>query len=120
MVFTSPVAVLFFGWGHGNASGGQCRVAWKHRMHPCNLGRLGILDLQKFICALRLQWLWLDWAAESKPWAGFELPCNDSDLKLFEACHHFNWRGQQGPFFEKRLAQLKCTQIQNTVLVQAD
>jgi len=69
---------------------------------PLNLGELSILDLEKFSRALRLQWLWLDWTEESKPWASSELPSDDTDLLLFEACHHFNWRRQQGPGWQDK------------------
>jgi hypothetical protein len=52
---------------------------------PKELGGLGVPDLDKFGCALRLRWLWQDWTEDSKPWIGMDLPCNDVDRLLFNA-----------------------------------
>jgi hypothetical protein len=37
---------------------------------PKDKGGLGILNLKKFVMALRLRWLWYEWKNEAKPWVG--------------------------------------------------
>jgi len=69
--------------GEENAHGGHCLVNWPTVTRPKDLGYLGIPDLEKFGRALHLQWLWQDWGEESKPWAGADLPCNETDRLLF-------------------------------------
>jgi hypothetical protein len=44
---------------------------------------MGILDLDKFVHALRLCWLWLEWTALDKPWVGLETPNDEVDRSLF-------------------------------------
>lgn len=71
--------------GEDNANGGHCLVNWPTVTRPKDLGGLGVPDLDKFGRALRLRWLWQEWVEDSKPWLGFELPCNDVDRLLFNA-----------------------------------
>ena len=52
---------------------------------PKEYGGLGVLNTDKFACALRLQWLWYEWKAPHKPWVGFGNPCTDDDLEFFYA-----------------------------------
>jgi hypothetical protein len=40
---------------------------------------LGVLHVEKFARALRLRWLWQEWACPDKAWAGKEVPCDDDD-----------------------------------------
>jgi hypothetical protein len=47
------------------------------------LGGLGILDLKKFVRALRLRWLWQEWSAPKKLWVGMCIPCTEEDRRLF-------------------------------------
>lgn len=56
-------SLLAFLWkGSENASGRQCLVKWQKVMTPEDLGRLGILKINRFDRALWLGGLWLDWA----------------------------------------------------------
>jgi len=43
--------------GRKEANGGHCLIAWPKVSRPKELGGLGILDLQRFIWALRVRWL---------------------------------------------------------------
>lgn len=58
---------------------------WPTVARPKDLGGLGIPDLENFGRALRLRWLWQEWVDESRPWAGAELPCNETDRLLFNS-----------------------------------
>jgi len=53
---------------------------------PKELGDLGVLDFEKFARALRLRWLWHEWASPDKPWTSTETPCDETDRLLFAAC----------------------------------
>jgi len=66
-------------------SDGKCKVNWDKVCRPKKLGGLGILNLEKFSRALRLRWLWQEWASEDKPWVGSETPNDDTDRSLFNA-----------------------------------
>ncbi|WVZ64871.1 hypothetical protein U9M48_014329 [Paspalum notatum var. saurae] len=71
--------------GQENLTGGKCKVNWPSVARPLDLGGLGVLDLDRFARALRLRWLWQHWDAPNAPWAGMEIPCNDTDRLLFAA-----------------------------------
>jgi hypothetical protein len=58
--------------GRIDAKGGHCLVAWPKVTRPKELGGLGIADLQVLKWALRVRWLWLKKADDSKPWASFQ------------------------------------------------
>jgi hypothetical protein len=58
--------------GRIDAKGGHCLVAWPKITRPKELGGLGIADLQVLNWALRVRWLWLKKADDSKPWASFQ------------------------------------------------
>jgi hypothetical protein len=60
-------------------------VVWPLVSKPKTLGGLGILNLDKFSCALRLRWIWKSWTTEDHPWKGFDVPCNLADRLLFSA-----------------------------------
>jgi hypothetical protein len=60
-------------------------VAWPLVSKPKTLGGLGILNLDKFSCALWLRWLWKSWTTEDHPWKGSDVPCNLADRLLFSA-----------------------------------
>jgi len=60
-------------------------VRWTKTSRPKNFGGLGILDLELFSRALRLRWLWLEWAEPDRPWVGTEVPCDSVDRQLFRA-----------------------------------
>ncbi|WVZ75406.1 hypothetical protein U9M48_023459 [Paspalum notatum var. saurae] len=68
---------LFLWAGQENLTGGKCKTV--RPWGAC------ILDLDWFARALRLRWLWQHWDALSAPWAGLEIPCNDTDRLLFAA-----------------------------------
>jgi hypothetical protein len=53
-------------------------------MPPFN-GGAGIIELESFSRALRLRWLWYLWDDRERPWKGFELPVDKSDIALFNA-----------------------------------
>jgi hypothetical protein len=46
--------------------GGKCKVNWIRFARPKVCGGLGILHLTKFARALRLRWLWQDWASSAR------------------------------------------------------
>jgi hypothetical protein len=68
-----------------HASGGHALVNWKTVCRPKDLGGLGMMDLERFGCALRLRWPWLQWTDPQRTWAGSKLPCNEADMDLFRA-----------------------------------
>ena len=56
--------------GTTEANSAQCLVAWDKIKRPKLAGGLGVLDLEKFIRALRLRWLWFKWTDPDRPWWG--------------------------------------------------
>lgn len=60
--------------GDSELTGGKCKVSRTLVARPTEFGGLGILDLERFIRALRLRWLWFNWANPEQPWTGTELP----------------------------------------------
>jgi len=74
--------------GHKAISGGKCKVNWTKTTLLKECGGLGILDLERFARALRLRWLWHEWASPYKSWIGIEVPCDETDRLLFAACTH--------------------------------
>jgi hypothetical protein len=46
---------------------------------------MGILHLTKFARALRLRWLWQEWASTARFWTASELPYMTKDRQLFAA-----------------------------------
>jgi hypothetical protein len=73
--------------GRGCSShGGKCKVNWTRTCLPKENGVLGVLNLERFARALRLRWLWHEWASPQKAWVGTEIPCDDTDRLLFAAC----------------------------------
>ena len=65
--------------GDNELTGGRCKVNWIRSCMPKENGGLGVLNLEKFARALRLRWLWHEWSVTEKPWAGTEVPCDDTD-----------------------------------------
>jgi hypothetical protein len=73
-----------FLWAGDKAiSGTKCKVNRTKMTLPKELGGLGVLHLEKFARALRLRWLWQEWACPHKAWAGMKVPCDDNDRRLF-------------------------------------
>jgi hypothetical protein len=66
-------------------TGGKYKVNWKLVCKPKDKGGLGILNLRKFVSALRLRWFWHEWKDETKPWVGFGNPCTPHEKDLFAA-----------------------------------
>ncbi|WVZ67071.1 hypothetical protein U9M48_016209, partial [Paspalum notatum var. saurae] len=71
--------------GNEILTGGKCKVNWPTVSRPLDLGGLGVLDIHCFARALRLRWLWRQWEDPDVPWAGLEVPCNETDKLLFAA-----------------------------------
>jgi hypothetical protein len=64
---------------------GHTLVNWKTICRPKSLDGIGIPDLQCSVCALRLRWLWLQWADPQRPWSGSKLPIDEAEMALFRA-----------------------------------
>lgn len=73
----------FFWKGSENANGEHCLMRWTQVRKPKQLGGLGVLDFERFIRALRLRWLWLQWMERNRLWVGFDVPCDENDKQLF-------------------------------------
>nr|CAB3475793.1 unnamed protein product [Digitaria exilis] len=43
-------------------------------------------NMERFARALRLRWLWHEWASPNKTWIGTKPPCDEQDQQLFAAC----------------------------------
>lgn len=71
--------------GDESLTGAKCKIYWPTVGRPTDLGGLGVLNLEKFARALRLCWLWQEWACPNKPWVGLGNPCSDTDHLLFAA-----------------------------------
>lgn len=71
--------------GDSEITGGKCKVAWRLVAKPIEYGGLGIIDLECFSRALRLRWLWFQWANPARPWVGTELPVDEVDKAMFSA-----------------------------------
>jgi hypothetical protein len=69
--------------GAVKANGGHCLVRWAKVLKPKKFGGLGVLDLDMFSMALRLRWLWYEWAEEDRSWVGTEPPVNEVDRHFF-------------------------------------
>jgi hypothetical protein len=56
------------------ASGGHYLVQWNNVQKPKSMcvcvGGGGVLELERFHCASRLQWLWFQWTEPDRPWVG--------------------------------------------------
>ena len=80
-----------FLWAGDNAiSGGKCKINWTKTTLLKECGGLGILDLERFARALRLQWLWHEWVSPDKSLLGMEVPCDETGRLLFAACTHIH------------------------------
>jgi hypothetical protein len=55
--------------GRKDVIGGHCAIAWPKVTQPCELGGLGISNLQQLGWALWARWLWLQKTEPDKPWA---------------------------------------------------
>jgi hypothetical protein len=69
--------------GDDNVNGGHCLVVWQKVQRPKQLGGLDVIHLELFSRALRLRWLWYQWAEPDRPWVGSEVPCDEVDKQLF-------------------------------------
>jgi hypothetical protein len=90
-----------FLWAGDKAlSGGNGKINWTKTTLPTEFGGLGILNLDRFATALRLRWLWHEWASPEKAWVGMEVPCTESDRLLFTACTTISIsNGRRTPFW---------------------
>jgi hypothetical protein len=69
--------------GTDQANWGSYLVQWKKAQRPKKLGGLGVLDLERFSRALRLQLLWFEWKEADWPCVGGALPITEADRQLF-------------------------------------
>ena len=60
-------------------------ISWDKVCRPKLLGGLGILNMEKNSRALRLRWMWHEWASPDKPWVGSETPNDYADRSHFNA-----------------------------------
>jgi hypothetical protein len=82
-------------------TGGKCKVNWELVCKPKEYDGLGILNLSKFVSALRLRWLWNEWNDNPKPWVGLGTPCSTLDKDLFAAATTVNvGDGKRASFWE--------------------
>jgi hypothetical protein len=65
--------------------GGKCKVSWTRVCRPISRGGLGITDLERFGCALRIWWLWYQWKNPEKSWCDSELRVDKIDEALLVA-----------------------------------
>jgi hypothetical protein len=49
---------------------------------PRNHGKLGILDVSNFSCAMQLQRPWVAWKDPHRAWTTLDNPCNNDDMAL--------------------------------------
>ncbi|KAJ1266718.1 hypothetical protein BS78_08G173700 [Paspalum vaginatum] len=54
-------------------------------MRPKNLGGLGIVDLERFVRALQIRWMWFQWRDQDRAWTGLDSPCTKEDRDFFHA-----------------------------------
>jgi hypothetical protein len=88
---------------------GSSLVSWQTVCKPKSLGGAGLPDLERFSRALRLRWLWLNWKEEGKPWAGLNVPCDDSDKRLFQAATTITLgNGAKSSFWHDNWLQGRC------------
>ena len=57
---------------------------------PKELRGMGVPDVERFMRALRLRWLWQEWVDDLEPWVGTEVPCNNTDRLLFNSSTSHN------------------------------
>jgi hypothetical protein len=69
----------FLWTGCAQITEGKCKVNWIRSVRPKECEGLGMLHLTKFARALRLRWLWQDWASSARFWTASELPCMTKD-----------------------------------------
>ncbi|XP_073357804.1 uncharacterized protein [Aegilops tauschii subsp. strangulata] len=104
-VLTSQGIFPSFLWvGTSKITGAKCKVKWNSVCRPTDLGGLGILDIDMFARALRLRWLWFEWADPSKMWVGMGTPCDELDHDLFYASTRLTiGNGACAPFWDSPL-----------------
>lgn len=69
--------------GTDKVSGGKCKVKWEQVCRPKGFGGLGILDLDKFACDLRLCWPWIEWTEPKRAWVGLVHRSDEVNMDSF-------------------------------------
>lgn len=75
----------FLWHGRKDARAGCCLVSWARVCRPLELGGLGIRDLHRVGISLRVRWLWLHAADDSRPWSHLQPPSDPESLQFFRA-----------------------------------
>jgi hypothetical protein len=92
--------------GHGELTGGKCKVAWPTVCQPTENGGLGIKDLECFSRSLRLRWLWFAWDSRERPWKDLQIPVDSEDMQLFNAATKVELgNGRKAVFWTSRWLQ---------------
>lgn len=71
--------------GTGDIIRGKCKINRKKTCLPTSQQGLGVLNMEKFMRALRLRWPWQQWKDRTELWVGLETPCDETDRLLFAA-----------------------------------
>lgn len=69
--------------GSNKTTRAKFKVNWESVCRAKDLGRLGVLHLDKVSRALLMRWLCFEWKEPSRLWVGFGNPCDKEDNDFF-------------------------------------